>query len=60
MSEMPRRDRIIYRLRVRGCSSSGIADRLGITDRAVRMHFAKTDARIRMRMQKLAGMQGRG
>ena len=49
-------DRLIYRLRVRGVSSSAIADRLGLTDRAVRMRFAKTDARIRLRMRQIVGV----
>ena len=53
LREMDRMDRLIYRLRARGCSSSAIADRIGMTDRAVRMRFAKTDARIRLRMLQL-------
>lgn len=55
LREFPRQDRLIYRLRVRGCSSLEIANRLGVTDRAVRMRFAKTDARIRLRMRQLVG-----
>jgi RNA polymerase sigma factor (sigma-70 family) len=55
LREMPRQDRLIYRLRVRGCSSSEIALRIGLSDRAVRMRFAKTDARIRLRMRQFVG-----
>ncbi len=55
LRELPRQDRLIYRLRVRGCSSLGIADRIGLTDRAVRQRFARTDARIRLRMRLLLG-----
>jgi RNA polymerase sigma factor (sigma-70 family) len=51
LRECDRKDRLIYRLRVRGCPSSEIAARIGLTDRAVRMRFAKTDARIRLRMK---------
>jgi RNA polymerase sigma factor (sigma-70 family) len=57
---LPRLDRLIYRLRVRGWSSSDIADRVGLTDRAVRLRFAKTDARIRVRMRKLAEAPSNG
>lgn len=53
LREMERTDRLIYRLKARGWSSSDIADRIGMTDRAVRMRFAKTDARIRLRMRQL-------
>ncbi|MAG58224.1 MAG: hypothetical protein CMJ83_18210 [Planctomycetes bacterium] len=53
LREMERKDRLIYRLRARGCSSSDIAVRIGMTDRAVRMRFARTDARIRLRMRQL-------
>ena len=53
LREMDRTDRLIYRLKARGWSSSDIADRIGMTDRAVRMRFAKTDARIRLRMMQL-------
>lgn len=55
LKEMDRTDRIIYRLKARGWSSSEIADRIGMTDRAVRMRFAKTDARIRLKMRQLVG-----
>jgi RNA polymerase sigma factor (sigma-70 family) len=57
LREFPRQDRLIYRLRVRGCTSSDIALRLGVTDRAVRMRFAKTDARLRLRMRQIVGAQ---
>jgi len=53
-------DRLIYRLRVRGCSSSDIGARLGLTDRAVRMRFAKTDARLRLRMRQIIEASPRG
>ncbi len=55
LRECERQDRLIYRLRVRGCSSQEIAERIGLTDRAVRMRFAKTDARLRLRMRQLVG-----
>lgn len=55
LREFPREERLIYRLRVRGCSSLEIANRLGLSDRAVRMKFAKTDARIRLKMRLLIG-----
>ncbi|HYC76458.1 MAG TPA: sigma-70 family RNA polymerase sigma factor [Planctomycetota bacterium] len=45
-------DRKIYRLRARGISTTAIAPMVGLTDRAVRMRFAKTDAQIRVRMQR--------
>lgn len=57
LREFDRTDRIIYRLRMRGFSSSQIADYVGMTDRGVRMRFAKTDAKIRMRMMKLVDTQ---
>ena len=53
LKEFPRTDRIIFRLKTRGCSSSEIALRVGMSDRAVRMRFAKTKARIRLKMLAL-------
>lgn len=55
-----RMDRVIYRLRARGVSSAAIADRVGMSDRAVRMRFARTDARLRLRMKQLAEAPERG
>ena len=52
LKECPRGDRLIYRLRVRGMGSQQIAERLGITDRNVRQRFARTDAKLRLRMQR--------
>lgn len=52
LRESSRSDRLIYRLRVRGCTSSMIAERIGTSDRNVRMRFAQTDARIRIRMRR--------
>lgn len=60
LREFPRLDRLIYRLRARGWSSADIAVRVGLSDRAVRMRFAKTDARIRLRMRQLLGLPARG
>lgn len=60
LREFDRTDRLIYRLRMRGFSSTQIADYVGMTDRGVRMRFAKTDAKIRMRMMKLVDAQRRG
>ena len=53
----PRQDRLIYRLRLRGWSGQEIADRLGITDRSVRQHYAKTEAALRMKLMRLAQEQ---
>jgi RNA polymerase sigma factor (sigma-70 family) len=53
LRDCDRMDRLIYRLRTRGCAASEIAARLGISDRAVRMRYARTDARIRLRMKAL-------
>lgn len=53
LREFDRTDRLIYRLRMRGFSSTQIADYVGMTDRGVRLRFAKTDAKIRMRMLKI-------
>lgn len=54
LREFDRTDRLIYRLRMRGFSSEQISAHCGMTDRAVRMRFAQTDARIRLRMKHLA------
>lgn len=53
--ELERLDRLVYRLRTRGCSSADIAARIGLSDRAVRMRFAKAEARVRMRMRQVLG-----
>lgn len=53
LREFDRTDRLVYRLRSRGCSSARIAERLGISDRAVRMRFAKTEARLKLRLKTL-------
>jgi RNA polymerase sigma factor (sigma-70 family) len=50
LREFDRTDRFIYRLRLRGFSSQQISELCGMTDRGVRLRFARTDARIRMRM----------
>jgi RNA polymerase sigma factor (sigma-70 family) len=52
LKECPREDRLIYRLRVRGMGSEQIADHLGVTDRNVRQRFARTDAKLRLRMRR--------
>ena len=52
LREFARTDRLIYRLRMRGFSSLQIATYTGMSDRAVRMRFARSDARIRLRMKK--------
>ncbi len=46
-------ERVIYRLRMRGFSSGQIADLVGMSDRGVRLRFAKVDARLRLRLRKL-------
>jgi hypothetical protein len=48
-------DRVIWRERQRGVPSSELADRLGMTDRNIRLRFAKTDAAIRVRLRKAMG-----
>ncbi len=53
LRELGRLDRLIYRMRMRGFSSVQIADYVGMTDRAVRMRFAKVEARIRLKLQRL-------
>ena len=60
LKEYDRTDRLIYRLRTRGCSSQDIALRIGMSDRAVRMRYAKTDARLRVRMMQLVESNPRG
>jgi RNA polymerase sigma factor (sigma-70 family) len=60
LKEFERMDRRIYRLRAHGLSSTEIADLVGLSDRAVRMRFAKTEARLRMRMLRLLEVGGRG
>ncbi len=60
LRECERMDRLIYRLRMRGCGAAEIAARLGVTDRAVRMRFAKTDARLRLKMKNLVEANPRG
>jgi RNA polymerase sigma-70 factor (ECF subfamily) len=58
LRELERLDRLIYRLRQRGFSSTQIADWVGMSDRAVRMRFARAEARIRLRMKQI--LEGRG
>ncbi len=53
LRELGRLDRLIYRMRMRGFSSVQIGDYVGLTDRAVRMRFAKAEARIRLKLQRL-------
>jgi RNA polymerase sigma factor (sigma-70 family) len=60
LKEFDRMDRRIYRLRVGGMSSTEIADLVGLSDRAVRMRFAKTEARLRTRMLRLIEVGGHG
>lgn len=48
-------DRVIWRERQRGVPSTELADRLGMTDRNIRLRFAKTDAAIRVRLRKALG-----
>lgn len=54
-----RTDRFIYRLRMRGFSSSQISDHVGMTDRGVRMRFARVDAKIRLKMRHFVEEKGR-
>jgi RNA polymerase sigma-70 factor (ECF subfamily) len=58
LREFDRMDRRIYRLRVAGLSSAEIAAFVGLSDRAVRMRFARTEARLRVRMQRLIEVGG--
>jgi RNA polymerase sigma factor (sigma-70 family) len=51
LREFERLDRFIYRLRMRGFSSLQIADHVGMTDRAVRMRFARVDAKLRLKLR---------
>jgi RNA polymerase sigma factor (sigma-70 family) len=60
LKEFERMDRRIYRLRVMGHSSTEVADLVGLSDRAVRMRFAKTEARLRTRMLRLIEVDGHG
>ncbi|MFT7619369.1 MAG: RNA polymerase sigma factor (sigma-70 family) [Planctomycetota bacterium] len=53
LRQFEKTDRVIYRLRMRGFSSTQIADLVGMSDRGVRMRFAKVDARLRLRLKKL-------
>ncbi len=53
-----RLERLIYRLRMRGFSSGQIADLVGLSDRAVRMRFARVDARLRLRLRRLLDQGG--
>ena len=59
LREFERMDRLIYRLRMRGFSSTQIADHVGMTDRGVRMRYARVDARLRLRMLQALGETGR-
>jgi RNA polymerase sigma factor (sigma-70 family) len=45
-------DRKIYRLRMRGLSTVEIGALVGLTDRMVRMRFARTDAKLRLHLQR--------
>ena len=47
-----RLDRKIYRLRTRGFSTTAIGAMVGLTDRMIRLRFAKTDAKIRMHLRR--------
>ena len=58
LRKFDRTDRFIYRLRMRGFSSTQISDFVGMTDRAVRMRFARVDAKIRLKMKKFLEEQG--
>jgi RNA polymerase sigma-70 factor, ECF subfamily len=60
LKEFERMDRRIYRLRVRGHSSTEVADLIGLSDRAVRMRFARIEARLRVRMLHLLEVGGHG
>lgn len=52
LRRMDRTDRLIWRLRRRGCAAVAIADRLGLSDRAVRMRHARVEARLRVRLAR--------
>jgi RNA polymerase sigma factor (sigma-70 family) len=45
-----RLDRKIYRLRTRGFSTAAIGAMVGLTDRMIRLRFARTDAKIRLHL----------
>lgn len=47
-----RLDRKIYRLRMRGRSTVEIGALVGLTDRMIRIRFARTDAKIRLHLQR--------
>jgi RNA polymerase sigma factor (sigma-70 family) len=47
-----RLDRKIYRLRTRGFSTTAIGAMVGLTDRMIRIRFARTDAKLRMHLQR--------
>lgn len=57
LRRFPRLDRMIYRLRMRGFSSDQIGPLVGMTGRGVRQRFARCEARIRLQMQRLAGVR---
>ena len=59
LREFERLDRKIYRLRMRGFSSTQISSFVGMTDRGVRMRFARVDAKIRLRMKRFVEEKGR-
>jgi DNA-directed RNA polymerase specialized sigma24 family protein len=48
-------DRVIWRERQRGLAAAEIAARLGMTDRNVRLRYAKTEAAIRVRLRRAMG-----
>jgi len=58
LREFDRQERLIYRLRMRGFSSTQIATYTGLSGRTIRMKFSRTDARIRLRMKKFLDDQG--
>jgi RNA polymerase sigma factor (sigma-70 family) len=47
-----RLDRKIYRLRMRGHSTLAIGALVGLTDRMIRIRFARTDAKLRLHLQR--------
>lgn len=47
-----RLDRKIYRLRTRGYSTMAIGAMVGLTDRMIRIRFARTDAKLRVHLQR--------
>ncbi len=48
-------DRLIWRERTRGVSAAEIAEKLKMTDRNIRLRFAKVDASMRVRLQRALG-----